>query len=297
MPIDDDSALAGTFGEQGPELRALAARMLGSTVDADDALQEAWLRQVHLPEARSIENPAGWWRTVVTRICLDMLRARRARREELHEYDDDPRRVGPERAEPDPAEQAVLSDAVGRALLAVLDTLEPDERVAFVLHDMFAVPHGEIADIVGRTAATTKKLASRARHKVRGTTEMSGQDLAAHREVVAAFLAAARAGDLDAIVAMLSPDVVRRSDVLVLPPGAAPELRGARAVAEGTVLLASRAAEAAPALVDGAPGLVLARAGRLRIVLAFTIRGGLVEAYDVIADPDRLAALDIALLP
>ncbi|HZZ48367.1 MAG TPA: sigma-70 family RNA polymerase sigma factor [Pseudonocardia sp.] len=297
MEQDQESALARTFHEQRPELHALAARMLGSSVDADDAVQETWLRLARTRDARSesIDNPAGWLRTVLARICLDALRARRARREDFAFADDVSHTERPAAA-PDPAQEAVLADAVGRALLTVLDTLDPAERIAFVLHDMFALPHAEIAGIVGRSPATTKKLASRARHKVRGTAAVPARDLAEHRAVVTAFLTAARAGDLEAILAVLAPDVVRRADAAALPPGAAAEVRGAHAVAEGTVLLAGRAAEAELALINGAPGLVLAPHGRLAIALTFTVRDERIEAYDVIADPDRLAALDLATL-
>ncbi len=298
MPDSEGSVLASTFHQRRPELHALAARMLGSSADAEDAVQETWLRLARTPSPETIDNPVGWLRTVLARICLDALRTRRARREDLtlDALEDGPG-FRPDRTAPDPAEQAVLADAVGRALLAVLDTLEPDERVAFVLHDLFAVPHAEIAGIVERSPATTKKLASRARHKVRGTTPMSAQELAAHRSVVAGFLTAARAGDVAAILSVLAPDVVRRADAVALPPGAAPEVHGADAVAEGTVLLASRAAQADLALINGAPGLIVAPQGHLAVALTFTVHDGLIQAYDVIADPDGLAALDLAVLP
>ncbi|MGI5128791.1 sigma-70 family RNA polymerase sigma factor [Pseudonocardia sp. CA-107938] len=294
MP-SQDSATARVFVAQRAELHALAARMLGSSADADDAVQETWLRLARIPDPAGIDNPAGWLRTVVSRICLDWLRARRVRGHpvglEVAEAD------GPlDGGAVDPAAQAVLADAVGRALLAVLETLDPAERIAFVLHDMFGVPHGEIAAILERSPAAAKKLASRARLKIRGTAPPD-EDVAAHRRVVAAFLAAARAGDLDAVLAVLAPDVVRRADPAALPPGAPAVLRGARAVAEGTVLLAGRAADAELVLVDGAPGLVLAPQGRLAIAVTFTVRDGVIHAYDVLADPDRLATLDLALLP
>lgn len=293
-----DIALARTFGQQRSQLYAQAARMLGSAGDADDAVQETWLRLARAPRAETIDNPTGWLRTVLTRICLDALRARRARREELGlDAAEQPTSGERSSATPDPADQAALADAVGRALLVVLDTLEPAERIAFVLHDMFAVPHAEIAGIVGRSPATTKKLASRARHKMRGTGALPAKQLAEHRAVVTAFLAAARAGDLPAVLAVLDPDVVRRADPLALPPGAAPELHGARSVAEGTVALAGRAAHADLALIDGEPGLVVVPGGRLALALIFTIDHDLIQAYDVIADRDRLAALTITPLP
>ncbi|MFH8749483.1 sigma-70 family RNA polymerase sigma factor [Streptomyces rimosus] len=284
--------LAERFEEQRDRLRAVAHRMLGSPEEADDAVQEAWLR-LSRADADAVDNLGGWLRTVVTRICLDVLRTRTSRREDLAEppaFDELPVRAeGPEAT-------ALLSDSVSRALLVVLDRLGPAERVALVLHDMYAVPFHEIAPLVERTPVATKKLASRARQKVRGTPAVPPADLARHRRVVTAFLTAARAGDLPAVLALLAPDVVRRADPAVLPPGVAPELRGARAVAEGTLLFAHRAREAEPALVNGAVGLLVAPRGRLRIALTFTVEDGLITGYEVIAAPARLRGLAIGVL-
>ncbi|MFI9007785.1 sigma-70 family RNA polymerase sigma factor [Actinosynnema sp. NPDC053489] len=279
---------ADRFEEHRPHLRAIAHRMLGSPAEAEDAVQETWLRlcRVHPDE---IDNLAAWLRTALSRVCLDALRRRRARPEHTVDHlPDTP-------AADDPAADAVLADAVERALFVVLDTLTPAERVAFVLHDTFAVPFEHIAPIVGRTTATTKKLASRARHKVRGA-HPAPEPTTRHRHVVDAFLAAARAGDFAALLAVLAPDVVRRADPTALPPGAPAEVRGAHAVAAETVLLTANARAARPALVDGRPGIVVARHGRARLALTLTVRGDRIAAYEVVADPARLRRLAITLL-
>ncbi|GAA0460740.1 sigma-70 family RNA polymerase sigma factor [Streptomyces olivaceiscleroticus] len=291
-----DDALAERFEAHRGQLRAVAYRMLGSLAEAEDAVQETWLR-LGRADAREIANLGGWLRTVLSRVCLDALRARTARRE-------DP--VGhrmPDGAEPPataggpgtPEDEAVLAESVGRALLVVLDTLAPAERVAFVLHDLFAVPFAEIAPLVDRSPVATKKLASRARHRVRGTSATPRAELDRQRRVVEAFLAASRRGDLDALLAVLAPDVVRRADPAALPPGAATVLRGARAVAEGTLVFGRRARDAEPALVNGAPGVVVAPAGRLVLVLTLAIEHDRITAYEVIADPARMRRLDLAV--
>jgi RNA polymerase sigma-70 factor (ECF subfamily) len=304
---DGGDGLAARFEAERERLRALAYRMLGSAGEAEDAVQEAWLRLARV-DAAELDNLAAWLRTVVTRICLDMLRARAARREELTESPllDEVPGDGASGAEGAagrgrPEDAAVLADAVSRALLVVLDALEPAERVAFVLHDMFAVPFAEIAPLVGRTPVAAKKLASRARGKVRGTPAVPAAELARQRRVVTAFVTAARAGDLTAILAVLDPEVVRRADAAALPPGAAVEVRGARAVAEGTVAFAARSRLAELALVDGRVGLVLSFEGRLTAALTFEIGSGedgadRITAYEVIADPARLRGLHIAVL-
>jgi RNA polymerase sigma factor (sigma-70 family) len=292
--VDERDGLAERFQAQRGQLRAVAYRMLGSLSEADDAVQEAWLRLDRV-DARDVDNLAGWLRTVVTRICLDMLRSRRSRREDLtgQQVPDDV--SGPAQGS-HPEDAALLADSVSRALLVVLDTLDPAERIAFVLHDMFAVPFDQIAPIVERTPVATKKLASRARHKVQGTPVVPAAELARHRQVVSAFLAAARAGDLSAILAVLAPDVVRRADPAAVPPGGAAEVRGARAVAEGTAALARRSQFAELALVNGTVGVVMAPDGRLLIALTFTIKDDKIIEYDVIADPARLQQLDLAVL-
>ncbi|WP_410630164.1 sigma-70 family RNA polymerase sigma factor [Amycolatopsis sp. cmx-4-83] len=278
--------LAELFEAERGRLRGLAYRMLGSAAEADDAVQEAWLR---LTRTGSVDNLAAWLTTVVSRVCLDVLRSRKARGEE-------PFAGVPEPVDDaDPAGEAELADAVGRALLVVLDALGPAERIAFVLHDLFAVPFDRIAPVLDRTSVAAKKLASRARQRVRGTSPLPPADLARHRRVVDAFLTAARGGDLGALLDVLAPDVVRRADAAALPPGAAPEVRGARAVAAETQLFGKRARFAEAALIDGSIGVVVAPRGRLSLALLVVVDGDRVAAYEVIATPSRLAALHVAV--
>ncbi|MFV8128745.1 sigma-70 family RNA polymerase sigma factor [Streptomyces syringium] len=292
--MDGLDGLAEHFETHRGHLRAVAYRMLGSLGDADDAVQEAWLR-LGRTDAGEIENLAAWLRTVVSRICLDMLRSRTSRPEDPAgaRVPDLVRETG---AGSDPEQEALLADSVGRALLVVLDTLGPAERIAFVLHDMFAVPFDRIAPIVDRSPVTTKKLASRARQKLRGTPALPGAELARHRHVVEAFLAASRRGDIDGLLAVLDPDVVRRADPAALPAGAATVARGARDVVEGTLVFGRRARFAAPALVNGTVGVVVAPHGRLLLALTLTIENDRITAYEVIADPARLRRLDLAVL-
>ncbi|PXX70732.1 RNA polymerase sigma-70 factor (ECF subfamily) [Nocardia tenerifensis] len=286
-----EDALARRFETHRAHLRAVAYRMLGSLSEADDAVQETWLRLARA-DTDEVANLAGWLTTVVSRICLDMLRTRAARREEPMDLLAE---LGDAAYDRDPEHEAVLIDSVGRALLVVLDTLGPDERVAFVLHDLFAVPFEQIAPIVGRTTATTKKLASRARQRTRGGTTTPPTELAEQRRVVEAFLTAARGGDLDALLAVLAPDVVRVADPAALPSGMSAVVRGARAVAEETVLLQRRSRVATLALVNGAVGVLVAPRGRLLLALMVTVRGDRVARYEVIADPARLRELDLAV--
>ena len=290
--MDEREWLAGRFEEHRTHLRAVAYRMLGSVGEADDAVQETWLR-LSRSDTSEVENLGGWLTTVLGRVCLDMLRSRKSRREES---------LGARVPEPiagradgaDPEQEALLSDSVGLALLVVLETLTPAERLAFVLHDMFAVPFDEIAPIVGRSPDAARQLASRARRRVRGADTSYELDLTRQREVVDAFLAAARDGDFDALVAVLDPDVVLRSDRAALPADAPREVRGAPAVARRA--LVGRARAARPALVDGAVGVVVTPRGRLLMVLDFKIRGGKIVEIDAVADPERLNQLDLALL-
>ncbi len=267
--MNGQDELAGRFEEQRGRLRAVAYRMLGSLGEAEDAVQEAWLRLARV-DAAEVENLGGWLRTVVARICLDMLRARASRREEL--FGAAGTRRGPCRWRRARAEdEALLVDAIGPALLVVLDRLSPAERIAFVLHDSFAVPFEEIAPVVGRSTAGGQEArepgpAQGARQPGAGSCRTGG-----HRRVVEAFLVAARGGDLDGLLAVLAPDVVRRADAAALTPGGAPELRGAASVAEQTVLLRARARFARVALVDGVVGVVVAPRGRLLLVLMVTV--------------------------
>jgi RNA polymerase sigma-70 factor (ECF subfamily) len=290
--MDESDRLAERFEENRPHLRAVAYRLLGSLSEADDAVQESWLR-LSRAGAGGIENLGGWLTTVVARVCLDMLRARRSRREEpLAARLPEP--IVSRAAGTDPEHEALLADAVGLALLVVLDTLAPAERLAFVLHDMFAVPFDEIAAIAGRSPAASRQLASRARRRVRGAATASDADLTRQRAVVDAFLAAARAGDFDALLAVLDPDVVLRADRAAVPAGAARDVRGAAAVAG--LAVRGRARAARPALVNGSVGVVVAPRGRLMMVLDFTIAGGKIVAIDAVADPARLRRLNLAVL-
>jgi len=286
----DHDALAGEFELHRGPLRAVAYRMLGSLSEADDAVQETWLR-LSRADTGGIASLDAWLRTVVSRICLDMLRTRQSRREEP---------LGGQEAAPagdsGPEDEAVLVESVGRAMLVVLDRLAPAERIAFVLHDLFAVPFDQVAPVVGRTPAAAKKLASRARQRVRGAPAVPAPELARQRQVVDAFLAAARRGDLHALLAVLAPDVARRADRAALPAGGDPVVRGADAVARQTLVLGPRARFAEPALVDGTVGVVVAPQERLLLVLTFTVRDGRIAGYDVIADPARLQQLDLAVL-
>jgi RNA polymerase sigma-70 factor (ECF subfamily) len=284
--------LAERFEEHRTRLRAVAYRMLGSVNEADDAVQEAWLR-LSRQEAEEIDNLAGWLTTVVARVALNFLRARASRREEP---------VGMQMPEPildradgpDPEHEALLADSVGLALLVVLETLTPPERLAFVLHDMFALPFEEIAPIVERSVPATRKLASRARGRVRTASPPPDADVSAQREVVEAYLAAARDGDFDGLVAVLDPDVVSRAD---LGTGVLREVHGAEAVAGQALTYSTLAPHARLALINGTPGIVgIRKDGEPIAVLAFTVRGRKVVEIDVLADRGRLRELDLAVL-
>ena len=324
--MNENDWLAQRFESHRPHLRAVAYRMLGSLSEADDAVQEAWLR-LSRADTSDVENLGGWLTTVVGRVCLDQLRTRKARREDsldAHVNGPEPtvsrmRWVGGREDESDPEQEALLADSVGLALLVVLETLEPAERLAFVLHDLFAVPFAEIAPIVGRSPSATRQLASRARRRVHGEGGRVGSgardgvsgrigeggreraasvrdaELARQRDIVDAFLAAARGGDFTALLAVLDPDVVLRSDRAAIPAGAAREIHGAAAVASRAVKGGARAAQ--PALVNGAVGVVVAPRGRLLMVLDFTVTDGKIVAIDAIADPARLRQIDLAVLP
>ena len=294
--------LVEVFEAHRERLRAVAWRMLGSPHEADDAVQETWLRLARTG-GDGLVNQGGWLTTVLSRICLDMLRARAARREESPEegVEGVESVEGGRGAEPvahgDPEQEVVLAESVGRALLVVLDRLSPEERAAFVLHDVFAVPFQEIAPLVDRSTAAAKQLASRARRKVRGTPAVPAAELARRRRVIDAFLAAARAGTLDAVLAVLAPDVVRTADAAAVPDGRPTEVRGARAVAEEIVVLGRNARFAEPVLIDGVPGIVVAPRGRPVLALTFSVGDGRVRGYALVGDAGRLARLDVALLP
>lgn len=292
--MDENEFLARRFEAHRTHLRAVAYRMLGSLSEADDAVQEAWLK-LHRSDTGEVENLAGWLTTVVGRVCLDMLRSRASRREDPLEERvrlPDPIISGVDGV--DPEHEALLADSVGLALLVVLETLAPAERLAFVLHDLFAVPFDEIAPLVDRTPAGARQLASRARRRVRGAAPTPDPDVAKQREVVDAFLAAARGGDFDALVALLEPEVVARSDGGSPRPRAV--VRGAEAVAGGAIFGARFAEAARPALVNGAAGLVAMADGRPTSVLAFTITGGRIVSIVILNDPERLDRLDLTVL-
>jgi RNA polymerase sigma factor (sigma-70 family) len=286
------NGLAARFEANRPRLRAVAYRMLGSASEADDAIQEAWLH-VSRSAADGVENLNGWLTTVVARVCLDMLRSRKSRREEP--LTGDPRGAALT-GEMSPESEAVLADSVGLAMLIVLDKLEPAERVAFVLHDMFDLPFGQIAGITGRSPAAARQLASRARRRVRGTPSVTGTGLARQREVVEAFLAASRGGDFEALLAVLDPDVTLQADEAVTPPGVPRQLKGATVIARQGLAFSRRAQSARLALVNGAVGLIVAPRGRLSIAVSLTIVNGKITEMDVVADPERLATLDLAVV-
>lgn len=297
--------LTARFVEQRPRLRAVAYRMLGSAAEADDAVQEAWLRVNRASDsADDVDNLPAWLTTIVARVCLNQLRSRATRREEpldldARGYD----RTVSEGPGADPEQEALLADSVGLALLVVLDTLAPAERLAFVLHDMFDLPFDEIAPIVGRSSAATRQLASRARRRVRGAADEDPRpraDLPRQRRVVDAYLKAIRAGDFEGLVRLLDPDVVLRSDSTTLPSGRPMELRGAEVVARSAMASSGRARFSGLALVDGSAGIVMAPQGRLFLVLAFQFAGAgddlRISSIDVVADPERLDTIDLGVL-
>ncbi len=292
--MDENEWLAERFEEHRTRLRAVAYRMLGSTGEADDAVQEAWLR-LSRTDSSSVENLPAWLTTVVARVCLNMLRSRETRREDSLETQS-AERLGAGEGVADPEQEAMLADSVGLALLVVLDTLTPAERLAFVLHDMFDLPFDEIAGIVDRSPAAARQLASRARRRVRGAAPVPRPDLTRQRRVVDAYLAATREGDFEGLVKLLDPDVVLRADSAAMPHGTPVLMRGAQAVAEGAMASSARARFTQPALVDGAVGLVMAPRGRLFLVLGFKMAGDKITEIDVIANPERLEKLDLAVL-
>jgi RNA polymerase sigma factor (sigma-70 family) len=309
----DDELLAERFEGNRARLRAMAYRMLGSGSDAEDAVQEAWLRAARAG-ADGVANLDGWLTTITSRVCLDMLRSRQARREDLagaaeEEFGLQAAVDGGAGADAGgPEQEAVLADSVGLALLVVLDRLGPAERVAFVLHDMFGVPFEEIAGITGRSSDAARQLASRGRRRVHGAAgrhDAAGQPgsgpaaarrLARQRAVAEAFIAASRAGDRDALLAVLDPDVVLHADPAAAPSGRPSELRGAAAVANGARLSGQRSRNSVLVLVDGVPGIVYAPGGKVEIVLAFSYRDDRIAGIEVIADPVRLDALELAVV-
>ena len=292
--MDEHDWLVEQFEAERPNLRAVAYRLLGSLPEAEDAVQESWLR-LSRSDTSGVANLGGWLMTVVARICLDMLRSRKSRREQsLDALETEP--ITREPGSINPEEEAELSDSVGLALLVVLETLTPHERLAFVLHDIFAVPFEEIAPIVEREVAATRQLASRARRRIRGGARAADTDLIASREVVDAFLAASRAGNFEALLALLDPDVVYRADSAAQPSGASRVVRGATAVGRQARVFLRLAKFAQPALVNGAVGIVVAPYGRLRYAAQLTITGGKITQIHVMADPAVLRQLHLSAL-
>jgi RNA polymerase sigma factor (sigma-70 family) len=290
--MDEREWLTERFERHRPQLRAVAYRMLGSVSESDDALQEAWLR-IRDQDPATVENMQAWLTTVVGRVCLNMLRSRAARREEPSAHVPDPV-VGFE--EDDPEHEALLADSVGLALLVVLDTLTAAERLAFVLHDVFGVPFADIATALDRSEAAAQQLASRARRRLRNSPEPD-HDLARQRRVVDAFFAASRDGDFDALLKVLDPDVELRIDGGVVRADASLALRGAEAVTTHTATYAKLYPFVRPALVNGAAGAVVAPAGRVFSVMAFTVTNGKIARIDVLLDPERLEQLDHSIPP
>lgn len=298
-----DDGLTSTFDAERPRLHQMAFRMLGSVDDADDALQRAWLRAASA-DRTGVRSLPAWLTTVTARVCYDALRARRRRAE--RPLPEEPGGTGGGGRPPssdgapagDPEDDAVMAESVGRALLVVLDRLSPAQRVAFVLHDVFALPFEDVGQVVERSPAAAKKLASRARARVRGATDgAEPPERADHRAVVEAFLTASRGGDIAALMELLAPDVVRRTDRVAVPAGTPSIVRGATAVAEETRVFGARARIAEVALVDGRPGIVVAPAGRLVTALRLTVADGRITEIDVVAEPSRLAAISLAVPP
>jgi RNA polymerase sigma-70 factor, ECF subfamily len=292
--MNEHSWLAEHFEAERPHLRAMAYRMLGSLAEAEDAVQEAWLR-LSRSDLSADSNLGGWLTTAVARICLNMLHARKSRGEQSLEASE-PVPITSREGGMDPEKEAELADSVGLALLVVLDTLAPAERLAFVLHDIFAVPFDEIAPIVERSPAAARQLASRARRRVRGAEMGKDADLAVSREVVDAFLAATREGSFDALLAVLDPDIVLRADRVAVSRGATREIRGAQAVARSARHLLGRIQFAQPVLVDGTVGIVMAPRGWLLFLLRLTIKGGKIVEIEAVADPARLHQMHLAVL-
>ena len=292
--MDERECLAERFEEKRAHLRAVAYRMLGSVAEADDAVQEAWLR-LSRSGANGIENLGAWLTTVVARVSLDMLRSRKSKREEslgIHEREP----VAQNESRHDPEHEALMADSIGVALLVVLDRLTPPERLAFVLHDMFAVSFDEIAPMIGRSPAAARQLASRARRRVHGKTEGPITNLNQQREIVTAFLTAVRAGDFDGLVAVLDPDVVVRIDEAAAVPGTPREIRGARNWAKGAINFSRGARFAEPMLVDGTVGLIFAPRGRLLRVLQFRFEHGNIAEVNIVGDPARLREFKLRVL-
>ncbi len=292
--MENYDGLAEQFEAHRGHLQAVAYRMLGSLSESEDAVQAAWLK-ISRADLSKVENLGGWMTTIVSRVCLDLLRSRKSRREAPPQDSPDLDEISSRAEETDPEREAQLADAVGLALMVVLDTLTPDERLAFVLHDVFGMPFDAIAPIVGRTSTTTRQIASRARRRVRGAAVVPSAELDRQREVISAFLAAARTGDFDALLAVLDPEVVLRSDAGATPVSKGFEVHGAQRVAK----LYERQAGAhglRPALVNGTAGLIIAPRGQLLLVITLGFKDGKIATIDAVSDPERLATIRLAVL-
>jgi len=292
--MNDEKFLVQRFETYRTHLRGVAFRLLGSASEADDAVQEAWLR-LSRSDISAVKNLGGWLTTVVAHVCLDMLRLRKSRREEPLPADGRHWATRPARGR-DPEQEAILAESIGIALLVVLETLTPAERIAFVLHDMFDLPFEEIAPIVGRSSMAARQLASRARRRVRGAPTVPNADLTRQRQVIESFLAASRTGDFDALITLLDPDVVLHADRAATPSRRPVELRGATTVARQALAYGRNVQFAQPALINGAVGILVAPGGHLSIVLGFKFKDGRIVEFNVIADPARLGALSLAVL-
>lgn len=289
--MDENKWIAERFEENRSQLRAIAYRMLGSMSEAEDAVQEAWLR-LNRSDADAVENLTGWLTTVTSRICLDILRSRRARQE--GSFDEETLgQIQKHQSENDPEQELLLADSVGVALLVILETLNPSERLAFVLHDLFGVSFDEIAQIIGRSPVAARQLASRARRRVRGKNTVQSSNLIRQRKIVEAFFAASRGGDFEQLLVLLDPDVILRADREALPPNAPVEVRGASEVA-GRALAAGRAKFSEVAIVNGKAAIIVAPGGRLRRTLLFTVARSKIVKIDVVANQDKLRQLEIA---
>ncbi|MEO8609076.1 MAG: sigma-70 family RNA polymerase sigma factor [Chloroflexota bacterium] len=294
--MDENRWLVDQFEANRANLQAMAYRMLGSLNEAEDAVQESWLR-LHRADTSGVEDLSRWLTTVIARVCLDKLRSRKSRRENPLDADaDTSQELASHDDQVDPEHEALLADSVGLALLVVLETLAPAERLAFVLHDLFAMSFEEIAPLVGRTSTAARKLASRARRRVHGVDMVRAVDISRQRTVVEAFLAASRTGNIEALLAILDPDVVVRADSAALPPGAATEVRGAAAVLKQALHFAERTRFAQLALVNGTVGAVVAPRGHLFLVATVEVKDAKIVAIEIIADPERLRQLDLAIL-
>lgn len=294
--MQEKEFLAREFETHRQHLRGVAYRMLGSAAEAEDAVQESWFR-LSRSDTSDVSNLGGWLTTVVARVCLDMLRSRKARREDAGSGDVWDALDGRVAAKPDAQAELELAGSVGLALMVVLETLGPAERLAFVLHDLFGVSFEEVGEILGRSTTATRQLASRARRRIQGAASPEDRDIERQRAVVEAFMTASRGGSVEGLIAVLAPDATLRADPIILAPGLSPEAQGAETIAKRAVLFSHRGRAAAAALVDGRPGIIVAPQGKLLFVMRFTFRGDQIAELELIGDPARLASVEVHPLP